>query len=133
MQAVKKLLYSIAGIIILINGLFLMNQTADMENKRSQVLIEDEIRKSSIQLNLSAAAGNNILTWEEAYTTIMNCPLAIEIYVNGAEIPKAERELSERKQKDLRQYILSGTYTLNYTFDENGNAKAIDLMEVTEQ
>lgn len=133
MQAVKKILYSIAGVIILIYGVFQMNQISDMENKRSQVLIEDEIRKSSIQQNLSAAAGSNILTWEEVYTTIMNCPLEIEIYVNGVEIPIEERKLSERKQKDLRQYILSGTYTLNYTFGENGNAKAIDFMGVTEQ
>lgn len=130
MNAISSFLYNITGIAILIGGLYFMSLFSDMEENRSKVLIDDEVKKSSISLNISASSGTQELSWEEAYTSVMTCPLDISVSINGNQIPIEYRKLAERKQQDLAQYISAGTYKTSYMFGANGEITEIHFVKM---
>jgi len=117
MEAIKEFFYHNMGLIFLSSALVLTMAFLDVEEKRSQYLIDDTNQKSAISLNISAAQGERYVNRAEVITSLMELPSNILVSVNGRTITEHERKLATRNLISIIPYVPDGEYEVIRVFN----------------
>lgn len=129
----QKFLYYIAGLIFLFGGLLYASIFFDMEKERAGYLMDDQNRKSSIELNISASGGNRNLTKAEIVTSIL-ADTQNTAYAVNSEIVLAENiQLAKRNLYDISNDIPEGLYVASHVYDATGQIIGIQYLTAQEE
>lgn len=124
MGSVNKLLIYIVSLVFFASGMFLMQQFINMEERREDYVIEDQAKKSAVELNVSASGGSQLLTAHEVHTSILAQPESLTVMLNGSEITYHARYLANVKGTGIS--IPDGNYIAYYVYNADGNISSVD-------
>ena len=131
MESVNKLLYYIVGLIFFMSGILLTMQFVEIEEKRENFVIEDQTKKSAVELNVAASGGSRVLTSSEVLTNVISHEKNLIVAVNGINIPEEKRYAANSRYESIRSMIPEGTYEAIYTYDEKGYVISVNYNRIS--